>query len=487
MKYSLVILFIFFAILSNGFTQEKSFERSNLYWYSYENLSNFKRKFYEHDTLINNENFKKYRWETLGSGRSISKVTFNYEILDDNHYVLLDSNLNTIHSFYFKSGIQYGTLFYKEQEIYDSLFLEISQNFGEKMNYLAYKGKQMPYSGVYFNEEKTNVEYSRDISAEIYNAEGDSFKINYNNSFVHLYGDPIDLFCELFDKGIVYPEKPPSFNIIGDKIQYLFYADIDTHAKLKDSNIPLKVEPDSLVGIYDVEYIGDTLINGERNFILKQQIARLKEGKVEEEIIYSIINNYQIKDSYNRLEDQAFYKDVYPHFNDGDEIKIFSAYSTDSTLGINLDYVMNSWFMPYWGNMTVKYFIDFPYPIVYVSTQKTVITYVKIDGVEYGERMIIPDSVTTNEILSASYSNGKMFVEFRLNGEYDIYFDILEKKENVTYKRTSDRLSKGIHKKMIDFDNKNYDIENVITLVIEYHTVSGDLQIGEMKEVIQIE
>lgn len=432
----------------------------------------FKRKYFEKDTLINEKIFKKFRWETLGFVREIIDITYTYEILNEYEYKLLDSALNTVHSIKLISGRQTGVIFYEEQEISDTVFLSLGVNFGSKINYVGYQGSGEFSSAIYFNEDLSQVEYTSNFLLKTF--------------LYYLYGEPIEFFCQLFDRGIVYPDRDPSFKKIGDKLQYVIFADLNYIDKHISSDVPIYADSMVLVVIVDVEYFGDTIINGKKNNILKSSFARLDEGKIEEELVYTNIDDNKINDTYNQLEYLSYYRDSYPHYGGDADGRIFSAYYTDTTIGIKMGVILNSIFMPYWGNMTAKYYLDFPFPIVNVSTQKTEITYIKVDGVEYGSLTIIPDTVTINEILSIDYIKDKIFVEFRLNDSYNVQIGVEDKDHNTLIETDEVFYEKGKHLIEVDFKAASLKIDT-ITVVLKYVNVEGQFISEEVRKIYKIQ
>ncbi|MCB0721205.1 MAG: hypothetical protein KDC42_02770 [Ignavibacteriae bacterium] len=444
--------------------------QSNLYMTS--SLPDFvyMRKFIDKDTLINGESFNKIRWETLGFGRDISAVTYEYELLDKNGYKLLDSNLNTIHSFRFVKGKQTGTLFYMEKEIFDTTESFPGISHGPKETLVGYKGESRFSSSIFFNEAHSSVETVNDISTR--------------SSMFHLRGEPSELFCELFDNGVVYPENSPSFKRISDRMQYVLYANMDVIKEFNEErgiNMPVDSNGFAMVDIIDIEYAGDTTIDGVENNVLRVSFARLDEGKLDEEVAYSNITDERIINTYNHLENMDLYSDSYPLIGGDTNMESFLGYYIDSSLGPGIGVIVNSIFMPYWGNGMVRYYNDFPFPIVTVTSQIPKLTYLKIDGVEYGERMKIPDTVTTNSILKIDNTRNSISVEFRINDDYEIQVEILDMDGNTLAETKRVEYNRGTHTIKIKPEKK---LQKGSTSIINlsYMNVIGQFVYEEIKE-----
>jgi hypothetical protein len=169
----------------------------------------YSRKYFEYDTVINNLNYKKYRWETFKNSTEDKVINYEYEFVGKDSYSLLDQNLTEAHSFKFDKKPQKGKIFYKEGIIlYDFIKGQEFPN-GVEVEYDKYTYSDNEYTYVLFDRRDFSVgatSYDKDVR------------------FI-LQGEKIEMINNALNN-VNYSPTPPSFKKIGDKMQYEVWSTV---------------------------------------------------------------------------------------------------------------------------------------------------------------------------------------------------------------------------------------------------------------------
>jgi hypothetical protein len=360
----LVILVVgFFGI--NAQAQESNLYLNMFLFKGSREYKDYSRRYFEKDTVINSLSFKKYRWETFKKNTQVENVSYEYEYIERSKYILLDEKFIEVHSFNLDRSPQEGRIFYEKGTIVYELIKGYNFPQRKESEFDKYRLRDEEYSYVLFGINNDKVEMT---------------SIEEKVSLL-LEGESIDMICNILDDRAFDPD-PPSFNVIGDKIQYEVWNTTVTFAISND--MPTKKTEESY-GVKDLitqEYTGDTIINGKTYSKLYTVIKGMR--KADEKSLNSFVN---IKDNKLVL------------MNEGEEFEIEYSPSSFLTLDSNALIFRGSMNYAFSGKDFAKYiswsatgyetllsFISvFPCPMIEMWGHDNKITYLKVDGVEYGE------------------------------------------------------------------------------------------------------
>ena len=446
MKY--IITFLFLTTLTNiTFGQDNRVELANsniFYTASYKDKVNQNKTIsvreFQKDTIINNLMFKKYKLLTFIDIEKSKKETFYYETFENDNYIKLDNKLKPIHSVNYKQIEQTGTIFNKKDYI--------------KLEYVDTRNS-FPRDSLQPNEKTPKKFYSKE-NPKIHFVLSTDLKINQLEIKDTIYtkqllGENVLTISNNFKKN-----KQTSNNVnltIGDEIQLFYrrrwYNDTTGNAEFENKQFK------------NLKYIKDSISDGNKVMIFSTSGYNYLSGNEEQVKLLNCI----VKDTAYYLENYAI-----PIENFKTEMKILHDNSiflqtvSDKKIGetnfpIITQYNSSS---PY-RNYILPYF---PFSFVEAGNIEGFISYLKLNGKEYGTKRVrtyITDKtnirtikqLSENEVEIAFYLFEKSKIEIQIS-ENENTKTILKKelpKGEHTYKLKTDKL------KVKNYYNINFNYE----------------------------
>lgn len=438
MKY--IITFLLFTTLTNiAFAQDNRIELANsniFYTASYKDKVNRNRTIsvreFQKDTIINNLKFKKYKLLTFVDIEKSKKETFYYETFENDNYIKLDNKLKTIHSVNYKRNEQTGTIFNKKENI--------------KLEYVDTRNS-FPRDSLQPNEKTPKKFYSKE-NPKINFVLSTDLKINQLEIKDTIYtkqllGENVLTISNNFHKNNQISNKA---NLtIGDEIQLFYrrrwYNDTTGNAEFENKQFK------------NLKYIKDSISDGNKVIIFLTSGYNYLSGNEEQEKLLNCI----VKDTVYYLENYAI-----PIENFKTEMKILHDNSiflqtvSDKKIGetnfpIITQYNSSS---PY-RNYVLPYF---PFSFVEAGNIEGFISYLKLNGKEYGTKSIrtyITDKTNIRTIKQLSENEVEIAFFLFEKSKIEIQISENENAKNILKKE----LPEGEHKYKLKTDKlkaKNY-------------------------------
>ncbi|ELY2018537.1 hypothetical protein SL053_002466 [Flavobacterium psychrophilum] len=438
MKY--IITFLFLTTLTNiTFGQDNRVELANsniFYTASYKDKVNQNKTIsvreFQKDTIINNLKFKKYKLLTFIDIEKSKKETFYYETFENDNYIKLDNKLKPIHSVNYKQIEQTGTIFNKKENI--------------KLEYVDTRNS-FPRDSLQPNEKTPKKFYSKE-NPKIHFVLSTDLKINQLEIKDTIYtkqllGENVLTISNNFEKNKQTSNK---VNLtIGDEIQLFYrrrwYNDTTGNAEFENKQFK------------NLKYIKDSISDGNKVMIFSTSGYNYLSGNEEQEKLLNCI----VKDTAYYLENYAI-----PIENFKTEMKILHDNSiflqtvSDKKIGetnfpIITQYNSSS---PY-KNYVLPYF---PFSFVEAGNIEGFISYLKLNGKEYGTKSVRTYITDKTNIRTIKHlSENEVEIAFYLFEKSKIEIQISENENAKTILKKE--LPKGEHKYKLKTDKlkaKNY-------------------------------
>ena len=366
MKQFLAISISIFCLLSvYGQKDISYFAKSNIFTISKEENGEYINEFillrsFQKDTIIKGKTYKKYNTEKFKNIRSEKEKSSYYESFENNQYIKLDKNLDTIHSINLKEKTQKGVLFGKAKAIDFEYIDERSYSPKEKLIPDNYTPKKFYEAGA----PKNYLVIRPSINV---------VEIQAQNNFYlkHLLGI---FFSEISES--LKNEKPINNqykNRVGDEVQLVYKkASFDE----KTGNIKHKNKQ-----LIDLKIIKDTIINNQRVITLNQSEYNFhlkRRGQIRNwEVI--ITDDSYILDGF-KIPIKDYVNDLKIENN-----KVFIQ-------GIVKDKICNKRFPLIKKYESRAYFVTqnilpfFPIVFYNMGDVEGCISYARLDGIEYGTK-----------------------------------------------------------------------------------------------------
>lgn len=440
MKY---ILTLFILILASKicFSQDNRIELANsniFYTASYKNKINTNKSIsvreFLKDTTIDQLKFKKYKLTTFRDFEKQKSVSFYYETFENDKYVKLDNKLNAIHSVHYKQIQQTGIIFNKKETI--------------KLEYVDTRNS-FPKDSLIPNERTPKKFYSVK-NPEMNFILSTDLRVNQVEMKDTIYtkqllGENILTISNNFSKNRQISNK---VNLtIGDEIQ-LFYRRRwynDTTGNVEFQNKQFK----------NLKYIKDSISNGNKIMVFLTNGYNYLSGNEEQERTLNCI-----------VKDSAYYLENYPIpiQNFKTEMKILEDNSiflqsvSEKKIGeVNFPIVTQYNSTSPYRNYVLPFF---PFSYVEAGNVEGYISYLKLNGKEYGnknERTYITDKTNIRSI--KELSKNEIEIVFYLFENSKVEIQISDEGNENTKSIFNQKLNKGEHKynlKTVDLKAKSY-------------------------------
>lgn len=457
MKY-LISIFLLTTFTSIAFGQKNRIELANsniFYTATYKEKVNQNKTIsvreYQKDTIINNLKFKKHKLLTFIDIEKSKKETLYYETFENENYIKLDNKLNIIHSVNYEQNEQIGTIFNKKENI-KLEYVDTRNSFPRDS---LKPNERTPKKFFSIENPKTNFVLSTDLKIN-------QLEIKDTIYTKQLIGENVLTISNNFQKNNQISNK---VNLtIGDEIQLFYrrrwYDDKTGNAEFENKQFK------------NLKYIKDSINNGNKVMIFLTSGYNYLSGNEEQEKLLNCI----VKDTTYYLENYAI-----PIENFTTKMKILQDNSIflqtvsykkigETNFPIITQYNSSS---PY-RNYVLPYF---PFSFVEAGNIEGFISYLKLNGKEYGTKSVrtyITDKTNIRTIKQLSeneveiafflFEKSKIEVQISENGNVKTIF----KKE----------LPKGNHRYILKTDKlkaKNY---YNINFTYETNNGSGSISNG---------
>lgn len=449
MKY-IITLFLFTTLTNIAFGQDNRIELANsniFYTATYKDKVNHNKtvsvREFQKDTIINNLKFKKYKLLTFVDIEKSKNETFYYETFENDNYIKLDKKLNTIHSVNYKENEQNGIIFNKKENI-KLEYVDTRNSFPRD----SLKPNEKTPKKFYCKENpKINFVLSTDLKIN-------QLEIKDTIYTKQLLGENVLTISNNYQRNNQISNK---VNLkIGDEIQLFYrrrwYNDTTGNAEFENKQFK------------NLKYVKDSTTEGNKVMIFLTSGYNYLSGNEEQEKLINCI----VKDTAYYLENYAI-----PIENFKTEMKILHDNSiflqtvSDKKIGetnfpIVTQYNSSS---PY-RNYVLPYF---PFSFVEAGNIEGFISYLKLDGKEYGTKSVrtfITDKtnirtikqLTETEVEITFFLFEKSKIEIQIS-ENEVAKTLLKKelpKGQYQYKLKTDKLkAKNYYNVNFTFETKN--------------------------------
>ena len=457
MKYIITfLLFLSFTNLTFGQNNRIELGNSNIFYTaSYKDKVNKNKSIsireIQKDTVINYLKFKKYKLSTFENIEKSKKETFYYETFEDENYIKLDDKLNIIHSVNYKQNEQSGIIFNKKEKI--------------KLEYVDTRNS-IPRDSLKQNEKTPKKFYSVE-NPKINFVLSTDLKINqleikdtiYTKQFI---ADNVLTISNNFQNSKKVSNKV-NLNI-GDEIQLFYrrkwYNDTTGNAEFENKQFK------------NFKYIKDSISEGNKVMVFLTNGYNYLSGNEEQEKFLNCI-----------VKDNSYYLENYPIpiENFKTEMKILEDNSiflqtvSDKKIGeTNFQIITQFNSSSQYRNYVLPYF---PFSFVEAGNIEGFISYLKLNGIEYGAKSV--RNFKTDE------TNIRTIKQISEN-EVEIAFFLIEKSKIEIQISESDNskpvfkkeLSKGEYKYRIKTEKLKTKIYYNVNLNYETKNGSGNMSNG---------
>lgn len=331
------------------------------------------------DTIINKLKFKKYKMITFTDFEKQKSVSYYFESFDHENYIKLDNKLNTIHAVSYNKFEQIGMLFNNKETIK----LEYVDTRNSYPRDSLIPNNRTPKKFYSTKNHGINFILSTDLKVNQVEIEDTIYT-------KQLLGENVLTISNNFQKNRQISNKVNL--LIGDEIQ-LFYRRRwynDTTGNVEFENKQFK----------NLKYIKDSISNGNKVMVFKTNGYNYLSGNEEQE---RVLNCF--------VQDTAYVLENYPIpiQNFKTELKILEDNSiflqavSDKKIGETPFPIITQ----YYSNSPYRNFIlpFFPFSYVEVGNIEGYISYLKLNGKEYGvksERTYITDKTNIRSIKELS-------------------------------------------------------------------------------------
>jgi hypothetical protein len=429
MKYIITILLLT-TITNIAFGQENRIELANsnvFYTATYKDKVNQNKTIsvreFLNDTIVNNLKFKKYKVLTFVDIQKSKKETFYYETFENDNYIKLDNKLNTIHSVNYRQNEQTGTIFNKKENI--------------KLEYVDTRNS-FPRDSLQPNEKTPKKFYSKE-NPEINFVLSTDLKINQLEIKDTIYtkqllGENVLTISNNFKKNNQISNK---VNLtIGDEIQLFYrrrwYNDTTGNAEFENKQFK------------NLKYIKDSISDGNKVMVFLMSGYNYLSGNEEQEKLLNCI----VRDTEYYLENYAI-----PIENFKTEMKILpdnsiflQAVSNKKIGKTNFPIITQYNSSSPYRNYVLPYF---PFSFVEAGNIEGYISYLKLNGKEYGAKSVrtyITDKTNIRTIKQLS------------ENEVEIVFFLFEKSK-IEIQISENENAKTIFKKELSNGEHKYNLK----------------------------